>query len=185
MPQAEITTTLELVRLIVKHELELADDRIFIYNQKWDIPTDNKLFAVVGYRGSKIISSRNTQKNTDEGYVEVQDLNTQEQIVVQIFSRDMSALERKEEVVMALYSIFSQQQQGLYSFQIARNAPIEDLSALEASAILYRFDIPIIVFAWYEKIKSANYYDVFHVKVRVNDGQPDMVREFVQPLIHP
>lgn len=187
MPQLEqLQTTVDLIRDIVKHEMSLADDRIYIYNQKFDIPPDNNLFVVIEYRSSKIISSRNrnAQDNTGE-YYEVQELSVQEQIVVQLFSRSLEALQRKEEAVMALYSIYSQQKQDAGSFKITRNAPIEDLSSLEASAILYRFDIPVTIFTWYEKKKLAAFYDSMHVKVRVNDGQPDLTSEFDQPLIQP
>lgn len=178
-------TTVDWIRDIIKYEMALPDDRIYIYNQKFDIPTLEGLFVVVEYAGSKIISSRNVQRMEGDQYAEVQQLYTQEHITVQLFSKNLDALRRKEEAVMALYSIYSQQKQDLGGFQIARNAPIEDLSALEASAILYRFDIPVVIFTWYEKILNAAYYDNLQVAVRVNDGQPDMTREFEQPLINP
>lgn len=181
-----LETTVDILRDIIKKEMCLEDDHIFIYNQKWNTPNDDALYVIIEYVGSKIISSRNTNSQDNAGnYREVQDLNTQEQITILLLSRGLEALQRKEEAVMALYSIYSQQKQSELSFKIARNAPIEDLSSLEASAILYRFDIPVVLFTWYEKIKSANYYNSMHVKVRVNDGQPDMIREFDQPLIQP
>ncbi len=189
MPSQQIQplqTSVDIIRDIIKTEMKLADDRVFIYNQKWNIPTDEGLFVVIEYRGSKTLSSRNTTKQDNQGnLLEYQDVNMQEQITVQLFSRDLSALQRKEEAIMALASIYAQQQQAALSFYIARIAVIEDLSDLEASAILYRFDIPVVVMSWYEKIKGTDYYNGFRVKVRVNDGQPDMVREFDQPLTDP
>ncbi|RTL04657.1 hypothetical protein EKK58_10125 [Candidatus Dependentiae bacterium] len=183
---SNLQTSVDIIREIIKREMNLEDDRIYIYNQKFNIPNDSGLFVVVEYVNSKIISNTNIPKVDYKGdLIEYQELYTQEQITVQLFSRNIEALQRKEEAVMALYSTYAQQLQEKLSFRVFRNAPIEDLSELEASAILYRFDIPIIMFTWYEKIKAIGYYNSFRVKVRVNDGDPDLVREFEQPLTDP
>ena len=86
-----------------------------------------------------------------------------------MFSRNLSALQRKEEAVMGLFSVYSQQVQEINSFHIARNVHIEDLSALEGSAQLNRIDISLIVFAWYGKTKTVDYYETFRTCVEVNN----------------
>ncbi len=179
------TTTLGLLRDIVKQEMNLKDDRINIYNQKFDIPDDDGLQVFIEYKYSKPYANRNYAKIVDGNYQEVQSLNTQEQIIVGVYSRNLDALNRKEEVVMALLSTYSQQTQEKNSFQIARIAPIQDLSFVEGAGILYRFDIAVTVLAWYEKVKTQVPYDSFDVTVRVNDGQPDLTAEFEQPLVDP
>lgn len=177
--------TIDLVREIIKHELDIEDERINIYNQKWKIPPDDELFVVLEYRGTpKIISSRNYYSEVND--TESQDLNTQESIIIGLFSRNLEAIQRKEEAVMALYSIYSQQIQEANSFKIMRGASIEDLSDLEGAARLYRFDIPIIVFAWYHKTKASEYYDSFDAQVLVDEGEEEAEEiNFDQPVESP
>ncbi len=62
---------------------------------------------------------------------------------------------------MAIRSYYAQQQMERNSFMIARIAPIQDLSQLEETALLYRFDVDIVVLAWYEKSKLSEYYNQF------------------------
>jgi len=178
--------SIDYIRNIIIEEMELEEDRVYIYNQKFTIPKDDELFIVLEYNGApKVISNRNYMDMTEEPPVEVNDLNMQERIVVGVFSKNESALQRKEEVLMAIHSIYSQNVQEQYSFRIFRSSVIEDLSFLEASALLYRFDIPLIVNAWYKKTKEKTYYEVFQTQVTVNDGQPDMKSEVFDPREDP
>jgi hypothetical protein len=179
-----VVTTLDLIRDIIATEMGLSDDRVIIYNQNFRIPAYDDLFVVIEYKGTpKVISNRNVfvPVEGDVSPTEEQNLNTQESIVVGLFSKNMEALQRKEEAVMALASIYSQQVQEANDFQIAKIAPIEDLSALEASALLYRFDIPVTVLAWYKKQKTADYYDSFDGQVRTEQ----ITHDFEQPTIDP
>lgn len=157
--------SIDYVRDIVKREMSIPDERINIYNQRWKIPPDDELFAVLEYKSTKILANRNT---VDEFQNEHQDINTQESIVVGLFSRNNDALKRKEEIAMALASVYSQQVQEMNSFSIARNITLEDLSELEGSAQLNRIDASITVLTWYHKKKIVDYYDQFHIHVTVN-----------------
>lgn len=170
--------TIDFLRTIIVEELDLDERRVNVYNQKFIIPNDDGLFVTIGYKGAPhIISSRNSVVNVVGIPTEQQDLNTEEHLYISLFSRNLEALQRKEEAVMALYSIYSSQIQETNSFRIFRNAPISDLSFLEASAILYRFDIDLIIYAWYQKTKTSAFYDSYNTFIRVNDGQPDMTAE--------
>jgi hypothetical protein len=173
--------SLDYLRQIIVHELDLEEDVVSIFNQKWKIPTTEGLFVMLECRPSKVISNRNSyQVNLDGSVTEIMDLNMHEEATIGVYSRNTEALLRKEEVVMALYSIYSQQVQEANSFVIFRSAPIIDLSVLEGPALLYRYDIDIILHAWYHKTKTADFYDSFTGRVRANDGQPDLVRDFTQ-----
>ena len=154
-------TSLDLLRDIIMTEMALADDRVFIYNPKFVIPSFDDLFVVIEFKNSQIISSRTTTTGTGVNYRQIQDVNTREYIAVDIFSRNTQALYRKEEVVMALMSIYAQQIQEIYGFKLFRIAPIENLSDVEGGARLYRFEIPIVMHAWYQKEKPVDYYDTF------------------------
>ena len=86
---------------------------------------------------------------------------------------------------MAFNSVYAQQIQEINSFKISRNIRIEDISFLEATARLYRFDLHLVVFAWYNKTKTTDFYDSFSARLLVNDGEPLIEVEFDQPLTNP
>ena len=153
---------IQLIRQILIEEMELDDDKVMIYNQKWNIPPTEDLFVVVEFKHAKPFSSRNF---LDASNNEVQEVNMQEFYTIGIFSRSTEALFRKHEVIMALSSMFSQQTQEANSFRISKINPIVDLSPLESTALIYRFDIDIILFSWYEKTKVADYYSEFFGEV--------------------
>lgn len=180
----ETLPTLQHLRKILIKKLNVPDDRVNIWNQKFDIPSDDGLFIVLSYQPAKVMSNRCTVKYDAviEKYQETRDINVQEHITVGIFSRSLEALERKEEVLMAISSVYSQQIQEKYSFSVARISPIEDMSVLEATALLYRFDIPLVVLSHYQIIEDVEYYEEFPVEVKANDGLPLIEREFTQPV---
>lgn len=170
---------IDYVRDILVEELpDIPKERINIYNQKFLIPTIEGAFVVISYKGTpNIISSR----NFFEDEIEHQHLNTLEQIAIGIFSKNLEAHQQKENVVMALNSLYSIGIQAANSFRVYRGVRIEDLSFLEASAMLFRFDIGITINAWYSRVKSAEFYDSFSTSVRANNGSPDLTQTFDQP----
>lgn len=178
--------SLDYIRDIIVEEMEMDPERVNIYNQKFLIPTDDSLFIVIEYKGApQIISSRNILDTTLTEPIENQDLNLQEFINIGLFSRNLDAIRRKEEAVMALSSQYAQSIQEENSFKIFPNAHIEDLSYLEGAALLYRFDVALIVHAWYHKEKKNEYYDSFRVHLTVNDGLPNIEEDFDQPTEDP
>ena len=76
-------------------------------------------------------------------------------------SKNREAIERKEEVLMALTSFYSREQQELNSVKIFRTGNILDLSFIEAASAMHRFRIPVIMSNIKEKRKASPYYDKF------------------------
>jgi hypothetical protein len=184
LSQIEHITSLDLLRDIIQEEMCLPDDQIFIYAQPNILPSDMKLYVVVEYKYSKIYSNRNlTPVDAEDNITQEQNVNTQEFLTVQLFSRSFEALRRKEEAAMALKSFYAQQIQEKYSFKLSVNPNILDLTSLEASAMLYRYDVPVVFLSAYQKIKTVEWYQSFNVEVIANDGQPDMESEFTQPTV--
>jgi len=172
-----IKMAIDYVRDILVKSLRLEEEQVIIYNQRnWKLPTYEGAFFVLRYDGSPVIMSNRIKQVPDgiTGLKDVQDINAQELITVSICSRNMEALQKKEMVLFALGGTYSQQIQELNSFQIARISPIEDVSSVEASAMLNRFDIPIRVNAWYQVEKTIDFYDTFNVEV----DDEGTIREF-------
>lgn len=179
--------SLDLLRLILINQMSLEPDRVNIYDEKWKIPAFEDLFITLEYRNARCISNRNTYVSTGGDPVEEQDVNMLENITVGVFSRDRSATQRKEEVLMAIMSMYAQSLQEAYAFKIARVGSIDDLSSLEGSAMLKRYDINLTVFTWYQKIISAKYISPpFLVRITANDpGIGKITNQFTQLLTQP
>lgn len=158
--------------------MALDDERANIYDEKWKIPKDEGLFVTVELKSAVAFANRKAHEENEAGGLDqVQTVNAQERYVVGVFSRDLSAYLRKEEVAMAMSSDYAQRVMEDNSFRVSRVLPALDLSNLEASAMLRRFDVEVVVLAWYEKRSAVRYYDTF--KVKANTEQ--MSREFTQP----
>lgn len=175
-------TSMDLIRLIILDQIDIAPERVNIYGEKWIIPPGDDLFVTIEYVNGRCIANRNTFISTGGDPIEKQDLNMMENITVGVFSKNRSAAQRKEEIIMAMMSLYSQSLQEKYAFKIARNAPIQDLSFIEGSAMLKRYDINLVVFAWYQKIVSPNYIiSPISLKVIANDvGSGTMTRQLNQ-----
>jgi len=161
---------IDYLRDVIRYNLNLQEDRVNIYNQKFSIPNDQYLFIGIEYKMSKVYASKSEFEDTTDGFIEKQGLNTQEHYAILIFSRNTDALLRKEEVVQALGSIYAQQQGSAYGFSIARIAPIQDLSNIEGAAILYRFEISVVMLCRYEKIIPISWYGTFPFQVTEANG---------------
>jgi len=180
------TLTLSLIRWILLEELCLDSDQIVIYNQKFIIPKTKGMKIYIEPKSPPIIiSSRNFM---DANNVENQNSNWLEEISIGIYSRDLEALQRKEEVAMALHSIYSQQVQEKNSFKIFKNVRLIPINEIEGAARLYRFDIECRVQAWYTKTKVAEFFDSFNVQILAeSDGINNQLMEveFTIPETNP
>lgn len=181
LSQLTVVTSLDLLRDIIQQEMTLQDPQIWMYGQQLIIPTGPGLYVNIEFKYSRVYSSRNLTPVDDGEISQEQNVNTQEFLTVQLFSRDWTAFQRKEEAAMALKSVYAQQIQEKYAFKLSVNPQILDLSSVEASAMLYRYDVPVTVLTAYKKTKAVAWYDKFNVNVDANDGVPDMTAEFEQP----
>ena len=155
-------TTLDLLRKIIANGMsDIDQDRIAIYNQKWKMPTDEGLFIVLFFLGSKVVSNRVTEAPGLNALTEQYDLVTFERIQIEICSKNQEAMQRKEEIIMALLSSFSQNLQSEHAFKLNTLAPIHELSSLEATAMINRFSMDLTLFAWYSKTADVDYYKEF------------------------
>lgn len=136
---------------IITQFMGLDASRVVVYDENWSPPKDQGIYVTI-----------QTDPSTPLGVSQVFDAATGKEessvsifqrLTVNITSRDRSALERKEEVVLALTSTLSQQVQEAQQMRFFREGPILDLSFIEASRALHRYQIPVI--ATYVKIKST------------------------------
>lgn len=162
---------IKVVADVIQSEMGLGNDRVYLYNQKWRIPPDEGLFVIVGFMGARAFGAKTEYENdpiTNE-LVEVQSVNQQEMYTIDLMSRDSSARVRKQEVILALNSTLCQQMMEQYNFKIANlPATFNDVSALEATAILNRYQLAFNTLVVYRKVKSVQFFDSFQIPPEVH-----------------
>lgn len=180
-------TTINLIRDILKSEMNLADERIFYYNEDYVLPEDHGLWVIVAFNGSKLYANRNSTFIDEKtgNFMERQSVNTQEQITVHLMSFGLEALERQYEVPQALASIYAQNLQSAQAFKIAPIMNVIDASEQEGGRINYRFDWRVTVLSWQDKIKETEYYDGVITKLTVASGTPKNATVEFNPAVKP
>lgn len=158
----------QIIVNILRTEMGLDKDSVWIRDQNRQIPNDNKLYIAVGEIGSKVMSSVDTVTPDDAGMQEFQQVQVQSMIQIDAFSSDVKELFRRYEIVAALRSIYSVQQQEQYYFKIfSVPTSFVNTSGVEGGSIINRFSITIVCFVWYSKTKQLavpsgqNYFDDF------------------------
>lgn len=145
---------------ILVYEMSLESGQIMLAYQKWDIPPDNELYFALRCMGpGKVIANVNEVVPNGDGLDEVQSMTIRDLIQLDMMSFSDQARVRKEEVIMALGSIYAQQLEDQYFVQIARNVgdPV-DAGKLEGQKYLNRFVYTIPVTSVHTKIKSAPFF---------------------------
>lgn len=165
--QILVGTPLLLFCEILQRELGLANGRVYIFDQKIFQPSDNGIYIAVAVPSCKPFSNNIkpaiisgvpdwSQSYQYTSFLAMLDIN--------IISRDTSALNRKEEVILALNSIYAESQQEGNSFYIGKippNSGFRNLSMIDGAAIPYRYQISINMQYSVSKQKPVEYFDTF------------------------
>lgn len=147
---------------ILKSELNLADGQIMLSNQKWNIPQNPGLYIALSYLGGKAIGNNSYVVDVPSGMEEILSVTMFYMVQVDIMSFGPEALTRKEEVIMALRSVLSQQLQESNDMQVGRiSGNFTDVSMLEETSMLNRYTMTVNVTALQTKRKAVPYYDTF------------------------
>ncbi len=154
---------IKVVALIIEHELALSRDQVILYNQKFNIPPDQRLYVSVSMLGSRPFGAK-TQYVGDPitgELVEQQSVNVQEMYSVLLYSRGPSARQRNWEIPAALTSTFAQQQMEEHSFKIGYLPQMSDVSEQEGTSRLNRYSLTFTALVAYRKTKPVDYFDQF------------------------
>lgn len=186
-------TAEQIIVDILLHEMpDLTEENVWIRNQTRKIPPTAGLYITVGMTDSKglsgqvFIEQRINETTGEPEQFEVQRVQTMDNIMISIMSRDNSALTRRWEVIAALNSFYSKQQQESNYFKISRlpNMFIDGSSA-EGGSNLNRYIMTVGCFVWYRKETNItnvvyDYYDDFNTRVddAVTIGEENGLIEF-------
>lgn len=162
---------IKVLAFLVQEHLQLEENRGVIYNQKFDIPSDDGLFFAVQYVSEKRFGTSKVYVNdpTEDGtLLEIQGSQTQELYQIDLYSRDSSARERKHDILFALNSTLSQQLQEQYSFQIGSlPAAMTDVSQVEGAARLNRYALTFRCLRAYRSERRIPAYTVFELPPKI------------------
>jgi hypothetical protein len=161
----------QIIVNILQSEMQLPTQSVWIRDQNRKFDDTGNLNIIVGMADSKPLGSETYMTTVGNNQFEVQELVTRENHQIDILSRDTSALMRRSEILLALKSFYSEQQQEANNFKIF-NLPTNFLntSDAEGGSFMNRFTITIACFVWYRKTKplylfNGDYYDEFSTRV--------------------
>lgn len=167
---------LKVVKDILESEMSLTpastlpeDQRVIIWRQNYTLPKKDWLIVILSESPGKTMASTTTPASVTGNMNELQEVLMAKQINIDVFSRNTDAWERKEEVVMALSSTYSQQKQDAHGFVIFPcPTPFVDVSEAEGAGNVFRFRTTFTAHVRYSKTKAITYYDKFQ-DVEVTD----------------
>lgn len=163
-------STLTLVCDVLKQQMSLSADQIWIYNQKINIPKDSRLYVIVSQ-----VSARQYAVGKKHSYsptvTSTTHQNVQEVVRVDLLSVGPDALNRSQEVIGALSSDYAEEIANANGLRFARMPlSVTDTSAAEVTRQLYRMTIEFNVLRAYTQTKTAAYYDTFTIETETEKG---------------
>jgi hypothetical protein len=145
---------------ILRQGLNLPLGRVYLWDEKIEQPHDYDLYIAVSVPICRPYGNVRTNVNGNQ----VQYIAMQATLDIDIISRGPEARDRKEEVLLALNSVYSEQQQEANSFYIAKLQPgarFINLSQVDGAAIPFRYRISIVMHYSVSKTQSAPYFSEF------------------------
>ncbi len=107
-------------------------------------PTDSGLYVAISNPSCKPFANTLSFNGAGSGLNSIPVVNMQATLDIDIISRGPEARDQKEQVLIALMSVYSQQQQEINSFTIGRLPSASrfiNLSNVDGAAIPYRYKI--------------------------------------------
>jgi hypothetical protein len=162
--QILVGTPLLLFCEILQNQLSLPQGRVFLWDQKIMQPTDSGLYIAVSVPICRPFGNTYVPDGSGSGLNAVQSVNMMATLEIDAISRGTDARDRKEEIIMALYSVYSQQQQEINSFSIGRlpaGSRFLNLSQIDGAAIPYRYKISVNMQYSVTKTLAVPYFGTF------------------------
>lgn len=158
--------TLNLIVGLLRSYMGLEAPQVVVYNQKWKVPSDNRLYITVGLLafkpyGNSTITATFTDTN-GSGLKEVSTLHSQESVSVNMFSRSEEAVDRRGEPILAFGSTEAAQLCDRYAIKFGRlPVAMTDLSGVEGAARLNRYVATINLLCARKQERVVQYFDKF------------------------
>lgn len=166
---------------ILKHQLQLPDDygedndgfvipSIFVYNPTISLGHVDKLQICVQSIGSNVVANNNYFDTIDGKFTEIEQIVTNDDVQIDIMSRNSEAKNRRFEIIAALRSIYSQQMQekcGFKIYQIPNRLVTSNVA--EGASMIYRYTLTVSTTIKRQYTKTIDYYDKFRINAHIDD----------------
>ena len=160
-----VGTPLLLMCDIIQNGMNLATDQTWIWDQKIFVPTDSRLYVGLSVPSCKPFGNINSiVSDPVQGMIQIQATNMSAIVDIDIISRGPDARDRKEQVLLALNSVYAEQQQEANSFyygKLPAGSQFINLSNLDGAAIPYRYKISFRMQYMYSITSPAQYFGTF------------------------
>ena len=154
---------IKVIADLIQTQMDLAPNRVYLYNQAWNLPPDEGLFVNVGLIGKKPFGISKTYQSVSEemgGLLQVQSMNVQETYSVLVFSQSSAARIRNYEILYALNGDAAQQAQERYSFKIGYlPSSLVDISEIDGASRLNRYNLTFNILCGYSQSRRVEYYN--------------------------
>lgn len=168
-----VANPLELVCDIIQNQMGLDSNHVYLWDQKINQPVDGGLYVAVSVATCKPFGNNISYNGDDFGLISNQSINMMALVDIDIISRGPAARDQKEFVMMALNSVYAEQQQEANAFYISRiSSNFLNLSPIDGAAIPYRFKISLAIQYTVTRSQSVDYFDIFAIPTVIVDGSP-------------
>jgi len=160
--QVGVSSPIQLVCDIIQTYMQLQVGQVMLWDQKWNVPNDSRLYVVISELSCKPFANNNRLDGSGSSLNTILSTNFQVTLQLNVMSRTDIARLRKEEVILALMSDYSERQQEINSFYIAPiSSSFINLSEVDGAAIPYQYSINVNMQYFVSKTQAVNYYDSF------------------------
>ncbi|MGM9544508.1 MAG: hypothetical protein ACI3T9_05940 [Romboutsia timonensis] len=172
----------KVIQKLLLYELDLPENygtdkngfimpSVYVYSPDVSLGATDKLQVGIQSIGSVIVSNNNYTKDVNGDFSEIQETVINDNIQIDITSRNNEARLRRFEVVTALHSIRAQEYQDLYNFRIFQiPSSFVNTNNIEGGYRIYRYTITVPVQYMRRYVKYIDYYDKFPVSASMESG---------------
>lgn len=165
----------KVIQKLLLYELDLPDEygtdkdgfiipSVYVYSPDVSLGTTDKLQIGIQSIGSVIVSNNNFTKEVDGTFSEIQEAVINDNIQIDVTSRNNEARIRRYEVITALHSIRAQEYQDLYNFKLFQiPSSFINTNNIEGGYRIYRYTITVPVQYMRRYVKPIDYYDKFPI----------------------
>lgn len=166
-----VSTPHQLVLDIIRTEMDYDEDQTHLWNQKWDIGKDDRVYVILKVLRPNVIGSKVIHEQNEAGdYEEIKTITKNDLLSIDILSHGMQAFYDQDHILMALKSDYAERQMNLNGFYIANQPQMSaSLTELDGAAIPFRYNFNLALTYSNKQVKTALYYENFN--------QPSIIKD--------
>lgn len=149
---------------LIASQLDLQPEQVTLANQRFTMPTDDRLYVSLSVINSKQISSKVAYETDllDNSLIEVRSVTAQETYLIVCYSLGGEARRRAWEIAAALSGTAAQQAMEKYSFKLAKvSSSVREMATADGASRINRYGLTYRALVAYRTTKPVDYFDQF------------------------